>query len=63
MNFTNWWEIEDRNKITREKLHSVVFSLGAAHHDERQRCLAICAKYASVEGIAQKIAEEIKRGE
>ena len=30
---------------------------------ERYRCLEICAKHASVEGIAQKIADEIERGE
>lgn len=30
---------------------------------EKDRCLEICAKYASIEGIAQKIAEEIERGE
>lgn len=29
---------------------------------QRQRCLAICAKYSSVEGSAQKIADEIERG-
>lgn len=63
MTFDDWW-VEYSLKIRWELcFDDIVAAWTEAEKHQRKRCLAICAKYASVEGVAQKIADEIERGE
>lgn len=63
MSFQMWWH-EGGDLIASNLCFDLSSSVwDAAIEYERKRCLAICARYTSTEHVANKIAEEIKRGE